>query len=116
MKASTERLLQRRLADDAQWANTPVGRLARLMVDNNVPVPPVAAYLGVAGIVLRRWLYGYKGETYTPGGRLDRKAELYRRIDTLIRIIDAARWRDRLKAPWAENFARVESDIEHRSE
>jgi len=81
------------------------------MLDNDVPVTPIADFLGVAGIVMRRWMYGYKGQIFNPGGRADRRELLIQRIELLCKIIEAAYWRDRLKAPWLDNFKRVETDV-----
>ena len=112
MQPTTERRIQQRLAADPVWAAHPVGQLARRMLDNGVPVTPVAQYLGVAGVVLRRWLYGYGGQTYYPGGRLAARAEMLEKIDVLCRIIDLA-WRlDRLQEPWLDNFKQTETSLQ----
>lgn len=74
------RRIQSQLASDPSWASGSVGRLARWVVDFDMPISVVAHHIGVRNMVLHRWLAGKFGI----GGTKPRRDELHSRIETLV--------------------------------
>lgn len=79
------RKIEAKLAFSEGWGDTPLGRMARAIVDRHthVPINCVAEYLGVQSMVLRRWLYG----DLKPAAK---NTELIKKVEKFIKILDFA--------------------------
>jgi hypothetical protein len=111
MRPNTERAVRIRLSREPEWAATPVGQLARKMVDDGIPIRPIAQFLNVDSLVVRRWLLPVNGGPFGIGGSKVRRAVLHDRILLLCRVIDVAYDKRRLCEPWLANLRRTEVEL-----
>jgi len=91
------RKIEARLAFDPPWRETVMGQLAKSLIDRHkhIPIDVAAEFIGVKGMMLRRWLYG----RFNPAARQSRVIE---RVKLLTDVLDYAYSNNTLPAATAE--------------